>query len=101
MRIAQKVAGYSLARADILRKAMGKKKREVLEKEYEGFSEGMKANGFSAPAVKALWDTVLPFAGLRVQQVARRRLRSGVVLDGVSQGQLPGRVHGRSAHLGR
>ncbi|MGV0685064.1 DNA polymerase III subunit alpha [Mycolicibacterium thermoresistibile] len=62
MRIAQKVAGYSLARADILRKAMGKKKREVLDKEYEGFSEGMKANGFSASAIKALWDTVLPFA---------------------------------------
>ena len=62
MRIAQKVAGYSLARADILRKAMGKKKREVLDKEYEGFSDGMKANGFSAAAIKALWDTVLPFA---------------------------------------
>ncbi len=54
MRIAQKVAGFSLARADILRKAMGKKKRDVLEKEFEGFSEGgMKANGFSAAAVKA------------------------------------------------
>src|SRR4029078_1189089 len=51
-----------LARADILRKAMGKKKREVLDKEYEGFSEGMKANGFSAAAIKALGDTVLPFA---------------------------------------
>ena len=62
MRIAQKVAGYSLARADILRKAMGKKKREVLEKEFEGFSDGMKVNGFSAAAIKALWDTVLPFA---------------------------------------
>ncbi|MDD4865962.1 MAG: DNA polymerase III subunit alpha, partial [Mycobacterium sp.] len=62
MRIAQQVAGYSLARADILRKAMGKKKREVLEKEFEGFSEGMRANGFSAGAVKALWDTILPFA---------------------------------------
>ena len=62
MRIAQKVAGYSLARADILRKAMGKKKREVLEKEFEGFSEGMEANGFSAKAIKALWDTILPFA---------------------------------------
>src|SRR6201995_1582733 len=62
MRIAQKVAGYSLARADILRKAMGKKKREVLEKEFEGFSEGMQANGFSARAIKALWDTILPFA---------------------------------------
>jgi DNA polymerase-3 subunit alpha len=62
MRIAQKVAGYSLARADILRKAMGKKKREVLDKEYEGFAEGMQANEFSAGAIKALWDTVLPFA---------------------------------------
>ncbi|MGC1804124.1 MAG: DNA polymerase III subunit alpha, partial [Mycobacterium sp.] len=62
MRIAQKVAGYSLARADILRKAMGKKKREVLEKEFEGFAEGMEANGFSAKAIKALWDTILPFA---------------------------------------
>ena len=62
MRIAQKVASYSLARADILRKAMGKKKREVLEKEFEGFSEGMQANGFSAGAIKALWDTILPFA---------------------------------------
>jgi DNA polymerase III subunit alpha len=62
MRIAQKVAGYSLARADILRKAMGKKKREVLDKEYEGFAEGMTANGFSGAAVKALWETVLPFA---------------------------------------
>lgn len=62
MRIAQKVAGYSLARADILRKAMGKKKREVLAKEYEGFSAGMQANGFSPGAIKALWDTILPFA---------------------------------------
>jgi DNA polymerase-3 subunit alpha len=63
MRIAQKVAGYSLARADILRKAMGKKKAEVLEAEFEGFSDGMTANGFSAKAIKALWDTILPFAG--------------------------------------
>ena len=62
MRIAQRVAGYSLARADILRKAMGKKKRDVLDKEYEGFSDGMKANGFSAGAIKVLWDTILPFA---------------------------------------
>lgn len=62
MRIAQKVASYSLARADILRKAMGKKKREVLEKEYEGFAEGMKTNGFSAATTKALWETILPFA---------------------------------------
>lgn len=63
MFIAQKVAGYSMGKADALRKAMGKKKLEVLEAEYKGFLEGMTANGFSAAAVKALWDTILPFAG--------------------------------------
>ncbi|MGH3559408.1 MAG: DNA polymerase III subunit alpha, partial [Mycobacterium sp.] len=62
MRIAQKVAGYSLAQADILRKAMGKKKADVLAAEHEGFSAGMQSNGFSAGAIKALWDTILPFA---------------------------------------
>jgi DNA polymerase-3 subunit alpha len=63
MQIAQKVAGYSMGRADVLRRAMGKKKKEVLEKEFEGFQEGMRANGFSDDAIKALWDTILPFAG--------------------------------------
>ncbi|MCB0928223.1 MAG: DNA polymerase III subunit alpha [Mycolicibacterium insubricum] len=63
MFIAQKVASYSMGKADALRKAMGKKKIEVLEAEYQGFREGMMANGFSEGAVKALWDTILPFAG--------------------------------------
>ncbi|MEU4343689.1 DNA polymerase III subunit alpha [Nocardia sp. NPDC023852] len=63
MFIAQKVASYSMGKADALRKAMGKKKLEVLEAEYKGFHEGMTANGFSEGAVKALWDTILPFAG--------------------------------------
>src|ERR1700730_17883245 len=62
MRIAQKVAGYSLARADILRNAMGKEKREVLDKAHEGFAEGMRTNGFSDRPIKALWETVQPFA---------------------------------------
>ena len=52
-----------MGKADALRKAMGKKKLEVLEAEYKGFREGMTANGFSEAAVKALWDTILPFAG--------------------------------------
>ncbi|MDH6244150.1 DNA polymerase III subunit alpha [Mycobacterium sp. OTB74] len=63
MFIAQKVASYTMGKADALRKAMGKKKLEVLEAEYKGFYEGMTANGFSEAAVKALWDTILPFAG--------------------------------------
>jgi DNA polymerase-3 subunit alpha len=41
---------------------MGKKNKEELDKQYEGFSDGMKANGYSEAAIKALWDTLLPFA---------------------------------------
>src|SRR5581483_3289188 len=39
MAIAQKLAGYSLGKADLLRRAMGKKKKEILDKEYIPFSE--------------------------------------------------------------
>jgi DNA polymerase-3 subunit alpha len=62
MAIAQKVAGYSLGKADMLRRAMGKKKKEVLDAEYVGFEAGMKANGFSAAAIKTLWDILVPFS---------------------------------------
>src|SRR5256714_12497463 len=62
MAIAQKVAGFSLGQADILRRAMGKKKKSELDKQYAGFSAGMQANGFSEAAVKTLWDILLPFS---------------------------------------
>lgn len=62
MSAAQKAAGFSLGKADNLRRAMGKKKKEELDKMYEEFESGMKANGYSDAAVKALWDTLLPFA---------------------------------------
>jgi DNA polymerase-3 subunit alpha len=60
--IAQKLAGYTLGQADLLRKAMGKKKKEILDAEYVPFSEGMRANGYSEQAVKALWDVLVPFS---------------------------------------
>ncbi len=62
MSIAQKVAGFSLGQADILRRAMGKKKKSELDKQYEGFSGGMKDRGYSEAAVKSLWDILLPFS---------------------------------------
>ncbi|TDE08144.1 DNA polymerase III subunit alpha [Jiangella asiatica] len=62
MAIAQHLAGYTLGKADLLRRAMGKKKREVLDAEYVPFSDGMKANGFSEAAVKTLWDILVPFS---------------------------------------
>jgi DNA polymerase III subunit alpha len=62
MAIAQKVAGFSLGRADLLRKAMGKKNKEILDKEYVPFEAGMKANGFGNAAIKRLWDVLIPFS---------------------------------------
>ena len=62
MAIAQKLAGYSLGQADILRRAMGKKKKEELDKQFAGFSAGMTERGYSMSAVKTLWDILLPFS---------------------------------------
>jgi DNA polymerase-3 subunit alpha len=62
MAIAQKVAGFSLGRADLLRKAMSKKNKEILDKEYIPFEAGMKTNGFGNAAIKRLWDVLIPFS---------------------------------------
>ena len=62
MAIAQKVAGFSLGRADLLRKAMGKKDKNILDKEYVPFEEGMRKNGYSTTAIKRLWDVLIPFS---------------------------------------
>ncbi len=62
MAIAQKLAGYSLGAADLLRRAMGKKKKEILDKEFVPFSEGMRSNGYSEAAIKTLWDILVPFS---------------------------------------
>ncbi|HEY2549793.1 MAG TPA: DNA polymerase III subunit alpha [Streptosporangiaceae bacterium] len=60
---AQRLAGYSPAQADLLRRAMGKKKKEILDKEYEPFAAGMKAGGYSDNAIKTIWDAMVPFSG--------------------------------------
>ena len=62
MAIAQKLAGFSLGRADLLRKAMGKKNKEILDKEYVHFEAGMRANGFSSVSIEELWKTLIPFS---------------------------------------
>src|SRR5882762_9097108 len=62
MRIAHELTGYSLGNAELLRKAMGQQNREVLDAEYVGFEAGMKESGFSAAAIKTLWDILVPFS---------------------------------------
>lgn len=63
MQIVRQLAGYTLGGADLLRRAMGKKKKEILEKEFENFKAGMRANGYSEDAIQTLWDVLLPFSG--------------------------------------
>ncbi|MGD9481879.1 DNA polymerase III subunit alpha [Streptomyces sp. TRM70308] len=60
---AQVLAGYTLGQADLLRRAMGKKKLEVLQKEFVNFQAGAREKGFSDEAIQAVWDVLVPFAG--------------------------------------
>jgi DNA polymerase III subunit alpha len=62
-RAAQVLAGYNLGQADLLRRAMGKKKKEALEKEFVPFQAGCRERGYSDKAIQAVWDVLVPFAG--------------------------------------
>jgi DNA polymerase III subunit alpha len=60
---AQVLAGYTLGQADLLRRAMGKKKKEILDKEFVPFQRGCRERGYSDAAIQAVWDVLVPFAG--------------------------------------
>jgi DNA polymerase-3 subunit alpha len=62
MEIARALAGYTMGEADNLRRAMGKKKKSVLDENFIPFSGGMRERGFSDDAINALWETLVPFA---------------------------------------
>jgi len=62
MRVAQKFAGYSLEEADNLRKACGKKIREVMAKEKAGFVEGCEKTGYGTDVGETWWEVIEPFA---------------------------------------
>jgi DNA polymerase-3 subunit alpha len=63
MQVVQKVAGFSLGQADILRRAMGKKKVKVMEEQYEKFIQGCTDNGIKEQVAMAIWDKIVKFAG--------------------------------------
>lgn len=62
MSIFRTVAGYSLGHADVVRRAMAKKKHSVLESERRGFIEGAASRGFDARGAEALFDDMISFA---------------------------------------
>ncbi|MEY4843229.1 MAG: polymerase alpha subunit [Pseudomonadota bacterium] len=63
MQIAQAVAGYSLGAADLLRRAMGKKKQEEMDAQREGFIAGSLKNGLNERQARELFDLLEKFAG--------------------------------------
>jgi len=63
MDVARRVAGYSLGGADILRRAMGKKKKEEMDKQEVQFLDGAEKNGYPRDEAKRIFDYLVPFAG--------------------------------------
>jgi DNA polymerase-3 subunit alpha len=63
MRIIQRIAGYSLGAADLLRRTLWKKVKEIIEREKTPFLEGAAKQGYSADKARAIFDMLIPFAG--------------------------------------
>ena len=63
MKIAQELAGFSLAQADILRKAMGKKQQDVMAAQRESFVNGCVKNGIDKVTAEKIFDEISYFAG--------------------------------------
>lgn len=62
MKIAEVVGGYTLGNADLLRRAMGKKKMDIMKKEKPKFLEGAKKRGFDIKESERLWNKLVQFA---------------------------------------
>lgn len=62
MKMAQDLAGYTLGEADLLRRAMGKKKADEMEKHRKKFTEGASKNGVSSAIAESLFDQMIKFA---------------------------------------
>jgi DNA polymerase III subunit alpha len=62
MEIASTIAGFTLGEADLLRRAVGKKKKEVLDKERQHFVQGCKTNGYDEQVANNIYDLIVKFA---------------------------------------
>ena len=97
MQIAKSLGGFSGPKADDLRKAIGKKNRAAMAKLQPEFIEGCKANGVAPDVIETLWATNEKSADYSFNKSHAALLRADLLPDGVAEGQLPGRVHGRAA----
>jgi len=63
MQIARDLAGFSMGQADVLRKAMGKKKADLLAEQKDKFIKGCEANGINRELAEKVFNFIEPFAG--------------------------------------
>ena len=92
MQIAQVLSGYSLGGADLLRRAMGKKIQSEMDAQRANFVDGAAQERRRGGARLDDLRQGGEVRGLRLQQVPFRALRAGRLPDGLSEGQLSGRV---------
>ena len=98
MQIANIIAGYSLGEADLLRRAMGKKKAEEMAEQREHFVEGAQRKGIQGREEgQADFRSDGAVRRLRLQQVAFGRVCVPGLSHGVSEGALSAVLHGRAA----
>lgn len=62
IQIAHRMAGFTLSEADTLRKAIGKKKKDLMDKQHDKFIQGMINNKISEKIASEIWDWIIPFA---------------------------------------
>ena len=98
MRVAQKFAGYSLAEADNLRKACGKKIREMIRKEREKFVAGCEQTGYGTELGNQWFDIIEPFADYAFPKAHAYGYGLVAYQTGFPQGELSDRIHGVPAH---
>ena len=63
MQVVQQVGGFSLGQADILRRAMGKKKVDVMTAQHDRFADGCKEKGVDEKTIESIWEKIVKFAG--------------------------------------
>ncbi len=63
LQVVRKLAGYSLGQADVLRRAMGKKEKDVMAREGPKFIDSVIANGYPRSTAESVWELLQPFAG--------------------------------------
>ena len=89
MQIAQDMAGFTLGQADLLRRAMGKKKPEEMAKVREQFLDGWRRGSGSKDLRSTSSIDMEKFSGYAFNKSHQRNLRAGVVSDGLAEGHYP------------